>query len=415
VSYHEIEVVYDNGQAAQTVGTLATSGLKTVFEYAESWMKRKIELAPLKLPVAKGVHNLNPKDSISSTFGVFADSLPDGWGTLIMDRWFIKQGVDRKDITPIDRLAFLGNHAMGALCYRPPMLNADTGAAEAVSIGDIAREACELYQGRIEDASRLLALIGGSPGGARPKALMGVSPDNTSFVAGTSRLPVGYTHWLVKFSGETNKHEGALEYTYNQMAEKAGIHVPEHMLISGADGIRHIATKRFDRLPDNGRCHIATACGLLHCDHRDYLIAYKELMRLAWLLTRDVRQAEEQFRRAAFNLFAVNRDDHSKNHGYIMSDAGVWNLSPAYDLTYSTGSRGYHSMDYNGEALNPTEKDLLKVALDGSIGNSTALSIIDEVKTSVSLFKRLAKENGVPTKDITPIANHLDTMLTVKS
>lgn len=415
MSYHEIEVVYDNGQVTQTVGTLATAGLKTVFEYAESWMRRKIELAPFKLPVAKSVHNLNLRDSISSTFGVFADSLPDGWGTLIMDRWFIKQGVDRKDITPIERLAFLGNHAMGALCYRPPMLNDDVGAAEAVSIGDIAREAYELYQGRIEDAGRLLALIGGSPGGARPKALVGISPDNANFVAGTSLLPAGYTHWLVKFSGETNKHEGTHEFTYNQMAEKAGIHVPERMLISGADGIRHVATKRFDRLPNNGRCHIATACGLLHSDHRDSLIAYKELMMLAWQLTRDIRQAEEQFRRAAFNLFAVNRDDHSKNHGYIMSDAGVWQLSPAYDLTYSTGSRGYHSMDYNGEALNPTVADLLKIAADGSIDNSTALLIIDEVKTSVSMFKRLAKENGVPAKDISPVAKHLDAMLTMKS
>jgi serine/threonine-protein kinase HipA len=415
VSYHEIEVVYDNGQMAQTVGTLATAGLKTVFEYTESWMRRKIELAPFKLPVAKSVHNLNLRDSISSTFGVFADSLPDGWGTLIMDRWFIKQGVERKDITPIDRLAFLGNHAMGALCYRPPMLNDNSGAAEAVSIGDIAREAYELYQGRIEDAGRLLALIGGSPGGARPKALVGISADNINFVAGTSLLPVGYTHWLVKFSGEANKHEGALEFTYNQMAEKAGIHVPERMLISGTDGIRHIATKRFDRMPNNVRRHVATACGLLHSDHRKPSIAYKELMQLVWQLTGDIRLAEEQFRRATFNLFAVNRDDHSKNHGYIMSDAGVWRLSPAYDLTYSTGTRGYHSMDYNGEALNPTVVDLLKVATGGSIDNSTALLIIDEVKTSVSMFKRLAKENGVPAKDISPVAKHLDAILTMKS
>lgn len=411
--YSEIDVVYNNGQSTHVVGKLATAAQKTVFEYDTGWIKRGIELAPIKLPISRISHNLNMRDAVSYTFGMFADSLPDGWGTLIMDRWFIKRGINRKDISPIDRLAFLGDHAMGALCYRPPMQNNVNDAAEAVSIGDIAREAYELYQGRIEDAGHLLSLIGGSPGGARPKALIGISSDNTEFVAGTSLLPRGFTHWLVKFSGEANRHEGALEFTYNKMAEMAGIKVPEHMLISGADGIRHIATRRFDRLPDNCRCHTATACGLLHSDHRASHIAYKELMQLAWVLTKDAKQAEEQFRRAAFNLFAMNRDDHSKNHGYVMSDDGVWSLSPAYDLTYSTGTGGYHSMDYNGEAFNPATPDLLKVAADGSINRNNAHSIIDEVKSAVSGFKRLAKDNGVSAKEITPIAKQLDAMLLV--
>ena len=413
MSYRQVEVFYNNGKSEHFVGTLATADNNTVFEYDTSWAKRGIELAPVKLPTQKNSHTLKRGDSVASTFGLFADSLPDGWGTLIMDRWFTRNGIDRRDVTPIDRLAYLGNYAMGALCYRPPIGEKQSNTPEMVNIGDMARESHDLYCGKIEDAGRLLAKIGGSPGGARPKGLIGISPDFSEFVSGTNDLPNGYTHWLVKFSGSPNEHEGAIEFIYNLMAENAGIDTPEHRLIPDIAGLRHIATKRFDRLPDNGRCHIATACGLLHSDHRMPLISYKELMEVAWFLTKDIRMVQEQFRRAAFNMFAVNRDDHSKNHGYIMTDDGRWKLSPAYDLTFSLGTNGYHSMDYNGEAKNPTIKDLLQVAINASISEKTAMYIIDEVKTSVASFKRLAEDISVPAKVIKPIADQINIMIMV--
>lgn len=412
MAFREIDVLYDNGQDPPRVGQLASSGTNTVFEYDDAWVKRGIELAPFKLPTSSRTHTLNPQSTVSSTFGLFADSLPDGWGMLIMDRCFKKSGIDRKDITPIDRLAFLGNHAMGALCYRPPAQEEDVGAIEAVSVGDMAREAYELYEGRIEDAGRLLALIGGSPGGARPKALIGISENNDRFVSGVSRLPDGFSHWFVKFSGESNRYDGVLEFIYNQMAKIAGITVPEHMLITDDKGIRHVATRRFDRMPGNRRRHIATASGLLHADHMAPTLDYEVLLNMAWRLTNSAAQTEEQFRRAAFNMFAVNRDDHSKNHGYMMSDEGLWELSPAYDLTYSTGPGGEHWTSYSGEGRNPGIANLLSVSKSASISNKDALIMVDQVKTSVSTFKRLAKENGVPAKISTPIAKHLEATLT---
>lgn len=412
MGYREIEVSYDNGQTLSRVGTVATSGFNTIFEYDDDWARRGIELSPFKLPTEKRTHQLNMKSMVASTFGLFADSLPDGWGTLIMDRWFAKQGVNRKDILPIDRLAFLGGHAMGALSYRPSLREANS-AAEAVSVGEMAREAYELYQGRIEDAGRLLAQIGGSPGGARPKALIGISEDRNAFVSGASILPTGFEHWLVKFSGNGNLYDGVLEFIYNQMAKNAGITVPEHMLITDDKGVQHIATRRFDRPVGNRRCHIATACGLLHADYMAPTLDYVELMKVAWRLTNSVAQAEEQFRRAVFNLFAVNRDDHSKNHGYIMSDEGKWELSPAYDLTFSTGPNGYHWTSFSGEANNPGISNLLPLAEVASISRKSAFLIIEEVKSAVAEFGEMAKSSGVPVKSSTPITKQINKMLAV--
>ncbi len=413
MSFREINVLYDNGLNVQHVGQLASSGAITVFEYDDAWMKRGLELAPFKLPVSARSHTFKPSNMASSTFGLFADSLPDGWGMLIMDRSFKKRGIEKRDITPLDQLAFLGNHAMGALCYRPPSQE-DAYAIEAVSIGDMAREAFKLYEGRIEDAGRLLALIGGSPGGARPKALIGISESNDRFVSGTSRLPEGFSHWLVKFTGEKDKYDGILEFIYNKMAYNAGITVPDHILINDDKGGRHIATRRFDRLSGNMRRHTATVSGLLHVSHMAPTLDYEELFKLAWRLTASAPQVEEQFRRAAFNMFAVNRDDHSKNHGYVMSDEGLWELAPAYDLTYSTGPGGEHWTSYGGEGRNPGMANLLSIAAKSSISGKSALEIIEQVKTSVAAFKQLAKEYGVPAKISAPIIRHIETMLTNK-
>ena len=410
MGYREIAVTYDNGQSISLVGLLATSGSTTIFEYDDAWIKRNIELSPFELPTGKRIHQLDLHRMVASTFGLFADSLPDGWGTLIMDRWFTKHGINKKDITPIDRLAFLGSHAMGALCYHPPLREENKVVTEAVSVGEMAREAYQLFHGRIEDAGRLLAQIGGSPGGARPKALIGISVDGSTFVSGTELLPEGFRHWLVKFSGAGNLHDGVLEFTYNQMAENAGISVPDRMLITDDNGVQHIATRRFDR-PNNRRCHIATACGLLHADHMAPTLDYEELMKVAWRLTNSAEQAEEQFRRASFNMFAINRDDHSKNHGYILSEDGRWQLSPAYDLTFSTGPGGGHWTSYKGEGKEPRIANLLAIARAASIHEKTALAIIDQVKTAVVSFKRLAKENGVPEKISAPIARQQEVML----
>ena len=414
VKYRELDVLYDNGQSTAPVGRLAATSTATVFEYTDAWIARGLEISPFDLPNKKLSFHLDPRKSVTSTFGLFADSLPDGWGMLIMDRFFKKTGIDKKDITPLDRLAFLGSHAMGALRYHPPLEAEQNHSFEAVHVGDMAREAYDLYEGRIESAGRLLTQVGGSPGGARPKALIGISDQKDRFISGTGYLPDGFSHWFVKFSDVAHPYDGVLELIYNLVAKNAGMSVPEHFLISDDNGVQHIATRRFDRLSGNRRRHSATACGLLHADYMAPTLDYEVLMKVAWKLTQSAAQVEEQFRRAAFNLFAHNRDDHAKNHGYVMSNDGRWELSPAYDLTYSSGPHGEHWTSFSGEGKNPGMTQLLNVAKIASIHEKSAHSIIDQVKSAVATFKSLAHEYDVPVKTSNPITRQIEILLAMR-
>lgn len=401
MSFQEIQVFFDTGSLRETVGVLAISGNKVLFEYDKIWIRKGIELSPVHLPISRDSFQFEAAKLVNSIPGLFADSLPDGWGMLIMDRFFLKKGIKRHEVTPIDRLAYLGDYGMGALCYQPS-LNKDDTVVEAVNISAAANEAYKLYKGKIEDAGRLLAKIGGSPGGARPKALIGISACNTSFVSGNSVLPPGYSHWMIKFSGhglsEMGKHEGVMEYIYMEMARSAGLNVPEYRLVTDDNGLQHIAVRRFDRPAGNERLHVATASGLLHADHTAPSLDYEDLLKLAWVLTRDVTQVAEQFRRAAFNLLAVNRDDHSKNHGYVMDQMGKWRLSSAYDITYSNGPGGEHWTAYLGEGKNPTIASLLRLAELSSIGRKEAGAMIDQVRSAVDKLPLLCNDHLVPQK-----------------
>ena len=400
--FQELQVLYDTGAAREEVGTLATGAGKTLFEYAASWRSKGMELAPIQMPLAKGAFQFDSGRLVHGVPGLCADSLPDGWGMLIMDRFFARKGVRPELISPLDRLAYLGNDAMGALCYHPASGEGDR-AVEAVEIGATAHEAYRLYEGKIEAASALLAKIGGSPGGARPKALIGISDCGTRFVSGSGALPEGYSHWLVKFSGPGRSaerplgaHEGALELAYIEAARAAGLRLPESRLIADERGLRHIALRRFDRPAGSARLHMASAFGLLHADYRSPTLDYETLMRLAWQLTRDIGEVREQFRRAAFNLFALNRDDHARNHGYLMAEDGSWRLSPAYDLTFSQGPGGEHWTAYLGEGRSPGLRQLMAIARLASLEEPEAKDIVDRVRQALAGLPGRCRELGIP-------------------
>lgn len=410
MNFQEIQVLFDSGNEKTPVGTLAISGNKVLFEYKQSWLASGIELSPLHLPIRSRSFQFESSKLVNGIPGIFAYSLPDGWGMLIMDRFFARQGRSRHLITPIDRLAYLGDSAMGALCYQPP-IKQDALIAESVDIGVAAREAYDLYEGRIEDAGRLLAKIGGSPGGARPKAVIGISECGSQFLSGAGDLPPGYTHWLVKFSGHGNslfgRYEGVMEYIYLSMAAAAGITLPDYRLIADNEGVQHIALRRFDRAAPNERRHVATASGLLHADYRSPSLDYHDLLKFAWVLTKDSTQVAQQFLRAALNLLACNRDDHAKNHGYLMDQTGKWQLSPAYDITYSEGPGGEHWTSYRGEGRNPTVNSLLVLAELATISKRDALAMIDRVNNSIAGFTHLCSEFEVPQKCMNAVSERL--------
>jgi len=402
MSFQEIRILFDNGLVKTPVGVLAATNGRMLFEYYSAWISGGVELSPFHLPLAERTYRFESGRLPDRLPGLCADSLPDGWGMLIMDRHFMRQGIARNDISPFDRLAWLGDEAMGALCYQPSLRSTEA-LHEAVQIGVTAREALQLFEGRIEDAGQLLARIGGSPGGARPKALIGCAPDGVSFVSGAGSVPEGYSHWLVKFSASRKsitsgygRYEGTLEHICLAMAAAAGIRVPENRLIDDGNGVRHIAVRRFDRPSPSARLHVATASGLLHADHRLPSLDYADLLKLAWSLTNDMRHVQEQYRRAVFNLFVGNRDDHAKNHGYLLDGKGGWGLSPVYDVTFVGGPGGEHCTAYLGEGREPDISLLLKLAEQASIKAADARLIIGQVQSAVATFSALAKEQGIP-------------------
>lgn len=322
--------------------------------------------------------------------GVFDDSLPDGWGRLLIDRRAAKAGIAPEALSPLDRLLLVGHRSMGALVYEPqvelelptvvqlPALEADTQAVlKGVSAVDL---------------DRLIAL-GGSPQGARPKVLVQLSNDG-SVVVGDSQARPGFEAWLVKFrSRDDDQHAAALEHAYLRMAAAAGIDVPASRVLGRTS--RHpgfFAVRRFDR-EGTKKLHLHTLAGLLNAPRRSSALSYRDVLKTARALTRNEGDVRELFRRACFNVFAHNRDDHARNFAFLMSARGVWRVSPAYDLTYSHGPGGEHTMLVDTEGANPTRVHLERLA--ASVGLRRTGDVIDEVRAAVSKFHRFADEAGV--------------------
>ena len=252
-----------------------------------------------------------------------------------------------------------------------------------------------------------LIALNGSSAGARPKALIGVTDKRDHIIHGVHDLPSGYTPWMVKFpNSQDGLDAGAIEYVYALMAKNAGVFMPDVHLFPAQRGAGYFAIKRFDR-DGHKRHHMHTACGLLHSDFRTPSLDYEDLVALTGMLTRDVREVEKLYQLAVFNVLAHNRDDHSKNFSYLMDNQGVWKLSPAYDLTFSSGPRGEQSTMVMGEGRNPNTKHLIKLAAEAKIKKSRAFEIIDATKSSLSKWPALAKQYGVSDTNIKLIQNKI--------
>lgn len=405
ISTPEIKVGLNLGGGVISVGRLASHDHKTYFEYDTSFLKRGLELSPIKLPAKPGLSTFD-YFLFEGLPGVFNDSLPDGWGRLLFDRHLRSLGVLPADVSALDRLAYVGNNGMGALVYEPDH-STTTEEDSLLNLDKLAEQAQEVMEGRSEDVLQLLLEVNGSSAGARPKALIGVDSLKQNISHGVCNLPEGYEPWLVKFP---NTHDGpdagAIEYAYAQMAKEAGIHMPDVHLFPAQHGSGYFAIKRFDR---NGtkRFHMHTACGLLHSDFRVPSLDYQDLIALTILLTRDVREVEKMFRLAVFNVMTHNRDDHAKNFSYLMNEVGQWTLSPAYDLTFSSGPRMEQSTTVMGEGRNPGTEHLRKLGVELNISHSRITDIIDQTKSALATWSEKAKEYGVSKTNIDLIGKKL--------
>ncbi len=383
------------------VGRLATKDREILFEYDAGFLELGLELSPWKVPLRPGVVVGNPA-LFDGLMGVFEDSLPDGWGRLLIDRRAAKAGLSAAALGPLDRLALVGARSMGALVYQPEV---ELEQPTVVSLPDIAADAeAVLDNARGPDLDRLIAL-GGSPQGARPKVLVQLTADGT-IVYGDRVSRPGCTPYLVKFRARgDDEHAGTLEHAYMMMAAAAGLDVPTTTMLGRTR--RHpgyFAVQRFDRRGTQ-KLHMHTLAGLLHAPHTYPSTTYRDLLLATRRLTRDEAAVVEVFGRACFNVFARNRDDHTRNVAFLMSERGAWRPSPAYDLTLSPGPGGEHSMLVETEGANPTERDL--IALAKAVDVKRPAPIIERVRTAVDDFARHADAAGLPKRVTQRIASEL--------
>jgi serine/threonine-protein kinase HipA len=375
------------------VGRLALKGRELLFEYDAAFLGSNLELSPLQLPLRPGVVAGKP-DVLDGLMGVFDDSLPDGWGRLLIDRRAAELGVSGGSLTPLDRLTLVGARSMGALIYEPEIA---LDEPELVKLAELAKQTELVMEGAGAgaDLERLIA-VGGSPKGARPKVLVQLAP-NGDVISGARSIRPGFTAWLVKFPApEDDPHSAALEHAYFLMAKAAGIEVPRTQLLGKTRRSRgYFAIERFDR-DGTTRIHTHTLGGLLHLPHGYPALDYSDLLKVTRKLTRNEAAVAEMFRRACFNVFAHNRDDHSRNFAFLMSERGAWRPSPAYDLTFAAGPGGEHTMLVAGEGREPGAAHLLSLARAAELKRPQ--QIVDEVRTAVRRFPTFAERAGVPAR-----------------
>lgn len=395
--------VYFDGRKRQKVGRLATQDRRILFEYDPAFMSGGLQLSPFQLPTRPGTMLGDPA-IFDGLFGVFNDSLPDGWGRLLLDRSIERLGILRGSLTPLDRLAYVGQHGMGALSYEPDY-GATNGEAVPLKLDQLASEAATVLAGEQGAIVEKLLKLNGASAGARPKIVAQVSADKKKIVHGPAALPEGFAHWMIKFPSQLDESDvGSIEYAYSQMARAAGIEIPETHLF-GAKAKRYFGIKRFDRDGDR-RIHMHSLSGLLHSDHRTPALDYDAFLKATQLLTKDVSQVEKAYRLACFNVLAHNRDDHAKNFSYLLDDAtGQWTLAPGYDLIFSAGPNGEQSMMVLGEGRNPGIDQLR--ALGKKHGIKKADAIVDEVRSAISRWKAFADASKVTRKSAAMIASRI--------
>lgn len=362
-NYKYLKVFYND----ILVGTLAkTPEMVVAFEYDSSWLNNGFSISPFSLPLIKKV--FIPKyDPFGGLFGVFNDSLPDGWGRLLVDRLFLKNKINPNEIDNLNRLAVVQESGMGALTYKPEHRFESKNNIADYDI--LAQECSKILESQNSDNLDELFKLGGSSGGARPKILTSIDNED----------------WIIKFpSSSDSKNIGEKEYQYSLCAKDCGINMTETRLFPSKICSGYFGIKRFDR--KNGKkIHMISASGLLETSHRLPNLDYNTLMKLTLELTRNYQDIEQLFRLMCFNVFAHNRDDHSKNFSFLFDDTKKeWHLSPAYDLTYSFSFNGEHATTINGEGKNPTLDDILAVAKNIGLKEKFAKDIASDIQEKCS-------------------------------
>lgn len=395
----KLHVIYDGWGERWLLGTLADTAQGVLFEYSPQAVARGLQLSPMHQPLPLPGATAAPFKGQSYFYGLpgfIADALPDGWGMLLLDRALRKLGREPRSVSVLDRLAIVGNRAMGALSFEPS--DEDVLTAEKLQLKDIAKEVLLLQIDGAADIKntdaqlRHLMQLGGSPQGARPKVLVDF---NTRTGAISSGMPLAgsATPWLMKFPAQSEHREVcAIEELYARVARHGGIDMPRSRFFDL--GTKHSAfgVERFDRVVKADkkdtkdkrilRVPIMSMSAYLEADHRLPSLDYETVLLATLRITGDQREVLKAFECCVFNVLMHNRDDHSRNFAFRLNQQGFWKLSPAFDLTYSFGPGGEHSTSVAGHGKNITRAHLLRVAKGGGISVKVAeRALADWIKT----------------------------------
>lgn len=393
------------------------------FQYEPNFLSSGLDVSPIIMPLKKNSGDRvfqflqNRNACFGGLPGLIADSLPDKFGTQIINEWFAANGMPDEQITPLDRLCYVGKRGMGALEFEPSKKFTNLEVASVLHIEELTKLADSIFSNRssfqeklIQENKEIIDIlkVGTSAGGAKPKAIIAYNEQTGEVRSGQVKAPEGFGYWLLKFDGTTySEHEkitnnpkgiGNIEYAYYRMARDCGINIMESRLLVEKEYC-HFMTKRFDRLEDGSKLHVQTLAGIAHFN-RDDRHSYEEAFGIMRKLKLNYPQMEEFFRRMVFNVVARNHDDHCKNHSFVMDRQGRWSLAPAYDLCYSYSPSGRwtnrHQMSLNGKQTDFTFKDLLETGIKAGINNPG--EIIEKTVEIVSDWKEYAKDCGV--KDV---------------
>ena len=342
---------------------------------------------------------------------IFADSLPDMFGNIIFKSWLESNNKNFENISVIEQLAYVSDRGMGALEYKPKKVIPKSTIINIEEIVEVLKNVLEIKgktsAEKLTHESLLnIFKIGTSAGGARPKILISESKSDGSIIPGDINYSKDYEHYLIKLNVEDHLdyNREIIEYAYYLAITHCGINMMDSKLIEN----RHFATKRFDRIGGE-KMHILTATGLTGWDFKDPTKStYENLFELSLFLKLPHSEIEELFRRMIFNLVFANKDDHLKNHSFIYDKLNdSWNLSPAYDVTYSLNplvnyKKTSRVLSVNNKRTNISLEDVKYIAQKYTVRNY--VSIIEEIQNGIQYWRNCAKELDIPSKIIDSIS-----------
>jgi serine/threonine-protein kinase HipA len=400
--------------------SVAAGARYATFQYDPAFVRSGIEIAPIQMPLRAQPYTFPglPADAFSGLPGLLADSLPDRWGTALVNAWLASQGRDQSSFDVVQRLCYVGTRGVGAMEFQPthePALaaGADLQVDALVRLaGEVLAERAEfvteLSENPDEEAMKAILAIGSSAGGARPKAFIAYNDATGQVRSGQVEVGDGFRHWLLKFDGVALAGDhgltdpqgwGAVEYAYSRMARAAGVEMAECRLLE-EHGRRHFMTRRFDRPDEGGKLHMQTVGALEHVSYNEPgAYSYEQALLLIRRMGLGTRTVEQQFRRMVFNVLARNQDDHVKNIAFLMDRQGMWSLAPAYDVIWAWKPGNpwldSHQMSINGKRDGFTVADLRAVARMGGLKRGRAETILAEVADVVAGWPAIAAEVGV--------------------